>query len=111
MFQKKILTDHLSKIQQDSNLRNKQTIVLAQDLRHATGSRAAVEKGFQENLVIPSHVMICLTTIQTSYEHVDKDTKVSEHFKQATVTCNDVPRLVDLVSRKRSFEVSQNRNR
>ena len=35
---------------------------------------------------------------------VDKDTKVREHFKQATVLCNDLPRLVDLVLKKRSLE-------
>ena len=39
-------------------------------------------------------LMICL----------DKDTKVTENFEQATVVCNDIPRLVDLVLKKRSLE-------
>ena len=92
-------------IQQDLNLSNKQAIVLAQDLRLATGSGAAVEKGFQENLVIHSHVLDDLfDEIQISYVRVDNDTKVREHFKQATVICNNLPRLVDLVLKKRSLE-------
>ena len=63
--------------------------------RLATGSRAAVEKGFQENLVIHSHVLDDL---------FDEDIKVREYFKQATVICNDLPRLVDLELKKRSLE-------
>ena len=77
-------SEHLFGIQQDLNLSNKQTIVLAQDLRLATGSRAAVEKRFRENLVIDSHVLDDLFgEIQISYVRVDKDIKIREHFKQA----------------------------
>ena len=47
-------SEHLFGIQHDLNLSNKQTIILAQDLRLATGSRVAVEKDFQEKLVIHS---------------------------------------------------------
>ena len=98
-------SEHLFGIQQDLNLSNNQIIVLAQDLRLATGSRAAAEKGFQENLVIHSHVLDDLfDEIQISYVCIDKDTKVREHFKQATVICNHLPRLVDLVLKKRSLE-------
>ena len=61
------------RIQQDLNLSNKKTIVLAQDLRLATGSREAVELGFQENLVIHSHVLDdLLDEIQISYVRVDR---------------------------------------
>ena len=45
--------------------------------------------------------MICLRKYKSG---VDKDTKVREHFKQATVLCNDLPLLVDLVLKKRSLE-------
>ena len=86
-------------------LATKKAIVLAQDLRLATGSRAAVEKRFLENLVIHSHVLDDLfDKIQINYVRVDKDTKVREHFKNATVISNDLPRLVDLVLKKRSLE-------
>ena len=39
-------SEYLFGIQQDLNLRNKQTIVLAQDLRLVTVSRATFEKGY-----------------------------------------------------------------
>lgn len=96
---------HLFGIQQDLNLSNKQTIALAQDLRLVTGSRTAVEKGFQEKIVIHSHVLDELfEEVKLSYVRVDKDTKVRENFEQATVVCNDISRLVDLVMKKRSLE-------
>ena len=80
------------RIQQDLNLSNKKTIVLAQDLRLATGSREAVELGFQENLVIHSHVLDdLLDEIQISYVRVDKDTKVREHFSR--------PKLYAMITR------------
>ena len=103
---KEIFTsEHLFGMQQDLNLSNKQTIVLAQDLRLATGSKTAVEKGFQENIVIHSHVLDDLfEELKISYLRLDKDTKVRENFEQATVVCNDIPRLVDLVLEKRSLE-------
>ena len=83
---------HLFRIQQDLNLSNNKTIVLAQDLRLATGSREAVELGFQENLVIHSHVLDdLLDEIQISYVRVDKDTKVREHFSR--------PKLYAMITR------------
>ena len=42
--------------------------------------------------------------MQISYVRVDKDANVIEHFKQTAVICNDLPRLVDLVLKKRSLE-------
>ena len=50
--------------------------------------------------------MIFLTKYKLAmyYVRVDKDTKVIEHFKQVTVIWSDLPRLVDLVLKKRSLE-------
>ena len=100
--------EQLFGLQQDLGLSNTQTRVLAQDLRLATGSRKAVEPEFKESLTKHSH---CLDEyfeeMKISYVRVDKDTKVRENFEQSTVVCNDLPKFVDLVLRKRSLENSE----
>ena len=89
-------------------LSNTQAKVLAQDLRVATGSRKAVERGFKESLIKHSHSLDeYFKMLKISYLKVDKDTKVSENFEQCTVVCNDLPKFVDLVLQKRSLENSE----
>lgn len=97
-------SEHLFGMQPDLNLSNKQTIVLAQDMRLATRFKTAVEKEFQEKIVIHSHILDDLFEgLKISHLRLDKDTKVSENFEQVTVVCNDIPRLVDLLLKKRSL--------
>lgn len=42
--------------------------------------------------------------MQISRVGADKDIKVRKHFRQITIIYNDLPRLVDLVLKKRSLE-------
>ena len=71
-------------IQQDLNLSNTQTRVLAQDLRIASGSRKAVESGFKEKLT--SHSLDdYFEESKIKYVQINKETKVSEYFEQNTV--------------------------
>ena len=61
-----------------TDLSNKQTKVLAQDLRVATGSRKGVESGFIESLVEHSHRLDeYFKEVKISYVKVDKVTKGS----------------------------------
>ena len=97
--------EQLFGIQTDLGLSNKKTRVLAQDLRLATDSRKAVESGFKESIVKHSHSLDdYFKMVKISYTRIDKDTKVTEHFEQCTVVCNDLPKFIDLVLQKRSLE-------
>ena len=64
--------------QANLGLSNRQTRLLLQDLRVATGSRKAVERGFKESLTTNSHTVVkYLKELKINYLGVDKDTKVS----------------------------------
>ena len=77
---------------------NRQTRLLAQDLRAATCSRKAVEHGFIESIAKNSHTVDkYFKELKINYLRVDKDTKVSKHLEQSTIVCIDLCKFVDLV--------------
>ena len=57
--------------------------------------------------VLPGIVIQYFKESKINYVVVDKNTKVSENFKQFTVACRDLGRFVDLVLQKRSLENSK----
>ena len=92
-------------MQTDLGLSNTQTRILAQDLRMATGSRKAIERGFSKEVTENSHKLDeYFEEIKINYTRVDKQTKVSENFEQVTVVCKDLSKLVDLVVEERSLQ-------
>ena len=98
-------SEQLFGFQSDLGLSNRQTRLLAQDLRVAAGSGKAVEHGFKESLTKNSHTVDeYFKELKINYLRVDKDTKVSEHFEQSTILCTDLCKSVDLVLQKRSLE-------
>ena len=94
-YQFKLFTaEHLYDIQQDLDLSNTQTRVLAHDLRIASGSRKVVESGFKEKLT--SHSMDdYFEENKIKYIQINKETKVSENIEQNTVICTGLPNLID----------------
>ena len=98
-------SEQLFGFQVDLGLSNRQTRLLAQDLRMTTGSRKAVEHGFKEILTKNSHTVDeYFKELKTNYLKVDKDMKVTEHFEQSTIVCTDICKFVDLVLQKKSLE-------
>ena len=101
-------SEQLFGFQADLDLSNRQTRLLAQDLRVATGSRKAMEHGFKESLTKNSHTVDeYFKELKINYLKLDKDTKVSKHFEQSTIVCTDLCKFVDLVLQKRSLENSK----
>ena len=92
-------------MQTDLGLSNTRTRVLAQNLRLASGSRKAVEKGFKKSLTEHSHSLDDFSKVVTiSYVKKDKETKIIENYEQSTVVCTDIPKFIDQIIEKRSLQ-------
>ena len=101
-------SEQLFGFQADLGFSNRQTRLLAQDLKVATGSRKAVEHGFKESLTKNSHTVDeYFKGLKINYLRVDKDTKVRKHFEQSTIVCTDLCKFANLVLQKRSLENSK----
>ena len=101
-------SEQLFRFQTDLGFSNRQTRLLAQDLKVATGSRKAMEHGFKESLTKNSHTVDeHFKGLKINYLRVDKDTKVRKHFEQSTIVCTDLCKFADLVLQKRSLENSK----
>lgn len=70
------------------------------------GSRKAVDHGFKESNTKNFHTVFQRVK-DINYLSVDKNTKVSENFKQFTVACTDLGKFVDPALQKRSLENSK----
>ena len=96
--------DDMSTIQQGLNFSTRQTHILAQHLRLASGSRNIIEVGMKEKLLKNNH------KLDDYFEHrvlrfirEDKKNKVTENVQQHAVVCNNLSGLVDHIVEERQL--------
>ena len=89
-------------ISKDLQLSNKETKILARDIRIATGSRKSVEPNSREEINKINHQLDNFFEVRNlAYRTENKESKVSEIVYRPTVVCKDISTLLDKVIQKR----------
>ena len=86
-------------------LSNTATKILSRDIRVVTGNRKSIEPHTRDGINETNHQLDDFFEMcQLTYRREDKQTKLSEHFKQPTVVCEDLTALVEEILRKMERE-------